>query len=349
MKKVAIITIYDMNNYGNRLQNYAVQEILKKRGFHVETLENINIVDNVNKLESGLSPNEERKQCFLDFNENINVAEEVIFHNDFPKDLNDRYDYFVIGSDQIWNYDFLDRFSSFVFLPFASKEKRVALSASFGVHHVPEEHRDKYEGLQEMNYISVREDAGKKLVKELTGREDAVVLIDPTMALERQAWDKVMKKPKNFTSKKYILKYFLGPISSKKEKEIQRVAKENGCDIIDIMDKESCYNSGPAEFVYLCKNAFLIVTDSFHSCVFSVIFNRPFIAFERENFSVNMNSRLETLFAKFELGERIFKDKIYKEMLELDYSKVNKILEEERKKFDKFIDNALLEETYAIK
>ena len=101
MKKAAIITIYDLNNYGNRLQNYAVQEILKERNFEVETLRNINIVNKINYLEKGLSSDKKRRESFFEFNKNINVSKEVIYHDKIPHDLGDRYDYFIIGSDQI--------------------------------------------------------------------------------------------------------------------------------------------------------------------------------------------------------------------------------------------------------
>lgn len=341
MKKIAIITIYDLNNFGNRLQNYAVQEILKKRGFEVETLENINIIDGKNYLEIGLSSNQKRREAFFDFNKNINVAKEVIYHNEVPKDFGDRYDYFVIGSDQIWNYDFEDRFSNFTFAPFASKEKRIAISASFGTDIIPEDKMHLYEGLKDMNAISVREDAGKEIVKHITGREDVSVVIDPTMLLDKEEWKKIMKKPDNFSSKKYILKYFLGTTSTERNDEIKRIAKENDCDIIDVMDKNSFYGIGPAELIYLYQNAFLVVTDSFHSCIFSLIFDKPFVIFERKNASINMNSRLETFLTKFNLKDRIYNGKIGNDMLEIDYEGAYQILEEEKAKFNEFIDIAV--------
>lgn len=343
MKRVAIITIYDLNNYGNRLQNYAVQYILRQKGFEVETLKNINIVDGKNYLKIGLSQSKKRRKAFLDFNKNIKVAKETIYHNDVPKDLAYRYDYFVIGSDQIWNYDFKDRFSPFVFAPFAGKDKIISLAASFGTDYIPEEEMSSYEGLKDLKAISVREDAGKVLANQLTGRDDITVLIDPTMMLEKEEWQSVMKRPENFPKKKYILKYFLGTVSKERNDEIERIAKENDCDIVDVMDKETFFNIGPAELLYLYQDAFLTVTDSFHSCVFSVIFNKPFVVFERKNASINMNSRLETFLSKFNLQDRVFNGTIEKAMLEVDYQEAYQILEAERCKFDEFLDNAIMD------
>ena len=79
MKKAAIITIYDMDNYGNRLQNYAVQEILKKKGLDVETLDNINAIEGKKDLETRFSTSKRRKRCFVEFNKNIKVAKDTIY------------------------------------------------------------------------------------------------------------------------------------------------------------------------------------------------------------------------------------------------------------------------------
>lgn len=342
MKKIAIITIYDQNNYGNRLQNYAVQEILRKNNFEVETLRNINIVNNINYLEAGLSSSPKRRQCFSNFDNNLKLSKEEIYHHNIPKDLGEKYDYFIIGSDQIWNYDFQDRFSPFVFAPFADNHKKIALSASFGTDYIPQDKISLYKDLKDLKAISVREDAGKVLVKQITGRDDVTVLIDPTMMLGVEDWDKVMKKPDNFSSKKYILKYFLGTVSEERNREIQRIANEYDCDIIDVMDKKSYYHIGPSEILYLLKNSFFVVTDSFHSCVFSVIFNKPFVVFERKNASINMNSRLETFLSKFKLHDRVFNSKIDERMMKIDYSDTYKILQEEKVKYQRFIEETLV-------
>ena len=109
------------------------------------------------------------------------------------------------------------------------------------------------------------------------------------------------------------------------------------------MDKKSpYYNCDPAEFLYLEKHAFLICTDSFHSSVFALLFNRPFIIFDREQKAyMNMNSRLKTLVEKFDLKNRTFEGKITEDNLNHDYTLAFKILKEERKKSMLFLKNAL--------
>lgn len=345
MKKIGIITIFDENNYGNRLQNYAVQEVLKALGFYVETINNVNIIKNINYFNKIQNVMPERRERFLEFNkENMNITDEIIFHNEVPDNFHEKYDYFIIGSDQIWNYKFEDRFSDFAFATFAPEEKRISFSASFGVSKVPEGNYKEYEELKNMKAISVRENVGEEIVEKITGRQDVQVLIDPTMMLSAEKWASVMKKPEKLKSNKYILKYFLGELSQEKNKEIEKFAKENNCDIIDVLDKNTFYATGPSEFIYLIKNSFMVLTDSFHSCVFSIIFNKPFLIFEREEkeeILKDMNSRIDTLLEKFELKDKEFKDKIYDEQLQVDYTKAYNILEEEKKKVQKYLINAL--------
>ena len=335
----------DENNYGNRLQNYAVQEVLKSLGFFAETINNVNIIKNANYFNKAKSIMPQRREKFLEFNKlNMNITDEIIFHNEVPVNFHERYDYFVIGSDQIWNYRFEDRFSEFSFATFAPKEKRISFSASFGISQLEPSNYEQYKNLSDMKAISVRENAGKEIVEKITGRKDVQVLIDPTMMLSAEKWTRVMKRPENLKTDRYILKYFLGDMSKEKSEEIERFAKENNCEIIDILDKNTFYGTGPSEFIYLIKNSFMVLTDSFHSCVFSIIFNRPFLVFEREEkeeMLKDMNSRIVTLLEKFELKNRSFTDKIYNEQLEVDYSNAYLILEKEQQKVLNYLQKVL--------
>ena len=228
-------------------------------------------------------------------------------------------------------------------LSFAKPEQRIAFSASFAIDKLPEEFKSKAKReLEKFKAISVREYRGKEIVEELTGRKDVQVLVDPTMLLNSEEWDEVAKKPEQLKTDKYILNYFLGEISEKRRKEIERIAKENNCEIINMLDKNSpFYQTGPSEFLYLEKNAFLICTDSFHSSVFAILYNRPFVVFDREDANVKMNSRLDTLLKKFKLENRWYEDKITEEQLQVDYKESYMILEGERKKAKEFLENAI--------
>ncbi len=162
------------------------------------------------------------------------------------------------------------------------------------------------------------------------------------MMLNAEEWDKVVLRPKQLKTDKYILNYFLGNLSQERKQEIERVAKENNCEIINILDIDSgFFSTGPSEFLYLVKNAFLVCTDSFHSCVFSILFNRPFLVFDREDNVVSMNSRIDTLLNKFLLESRKYTGKIEKEQLSVNYEKSYEILEKEKTKANEFLKEVI--------
>lgn len=360
MYKVGIITIIDTNNYGNRLQNYALNRYLNKnKSLEVYTLNNKPIfnkrefltfkiiAENVKKiirkiLKRNKLNNTERYNNFLKFENNINYYyKEVNGFTNFKQ-----FDYLVVGSDQVWNPNF-NRLTDVDTLRYAKNSKKISYAASFGVSEVNKKaERVIKNNISKFDYISVREDAGKNIIKELTGRKDIEVLIDPTMLLSENEWSEKVIEPKKITlleGKKYILNYFLGKLSEKRRNEIEKIAEENDCKIINILDKsDPFYSCGPSEFLYLEKNAFLICTDSFHSCVFSFLFNRPFLVFDRDDTNAKMNSRIDTLISKFNLKNRKYNgEKITEENLNHDYSEAYKILEVEREKSKKFLEKAL--------
>jgi len=346
MKKAGIITLCNEYNFGNRLQNYAVQEVLKTFNLEVETIKYLGLYDKVASEKNNIHKN--RLAKFRKFNENVKFSKDTMYKElDLPENFSDNFDYFVMGSDQIWNFTFTRLFSDKAFASFAPKEKKISFSASFGVNYIPEEGTELYEmcknNIQDIRAISVREDAGKDIVEKLTGRTDVEVLIDPTMMLKQEDWETVMKKPESLKTDKFIVKSFLGNASEDYWREIRRIAEENDCEIIDISDENSpYYDMGPAEFLYLEKNAFLVATDSFHSCVFAILFSTPFIVFERDDEEESMHSRIETLLKTFKMENRIFDKTIDDTLLNSNYTEAHKILENERSRVNEFLTKSLI-------
>lgn len=345
MKKIGIITLNGNTNFGNKLQNYAVQRVFEKKDCKVETIwyyyEPFKIIYGIREIIRVIS--KKRYRNFCKFDKKIKYSKYYICDGKNSKELKKEYDHFFVGSDQVWNVNYNLSLDSYL-LAFADPKQRNSISASFGISELPEKFKEKHKiELEKFNSISVREDAGKNIIKNLGVKNNVEVLIDPTMMLTCEDWSEVAIKPSVMPKKKYILNYFLGELPTKIKEEIERVSKEYDCDVINILDKnDPYYNYGPSEFLYLEKNAFLICTDSFHSCVFAMLFNRPFVIFERKEPGFeNMYSRLDTLLSKFELKNRKFEGKIKKENLEHDYSNAYKILEKERKKADDFISNAI--------
>lgn len=347
------------DNFGNRLQNYALQEKMKKIGMDCYTIKNYYWTNNnkhyyrriikhkLLEIKKYIKSSSEEKRLkrtrtdrFNEFDKNIKFDSKIITAKNCKSF---KYDYFIVGSDQVWNPKY-GSLSEIELLTFAETKKRISYAASFGISKLPEEYKDFARNeLNKFNKISVRENEGKSIVKELTNREDIEVLVDPTMLLSVEEWDKVSKKPQNLKEGKYILNYFLGKIPEERDKEIKRIAEENGYYIINILDKnDPLYCSGPSEFIYLEKHAELICTDSFHSVVFAILYNKPFIVFDRKgNNDNNMNSRLQTLLSKFELNNRFINSRIENHLLKNDFKNVESILNEERKKSNEYLITAL--------
>lgn len=355
MKKVGLLTLNGLSNFGNRLQNFAIQEVVKQYGFNIETISNeYSVYNKAYKrraktfIKNCISPfifwdkRYLRYSKFLKFDRKIKYSKFLIDKDHIPENLDKNYDTFLVGSDQVWNPTF-GRMSDIDFLTFAQKDKRNSISASFGINNIPEDMKELYaDRLKNFNYISVREDRAEEIIKELTGREDVEVLIDPTMALDSTSWKQHENRPRQLKNSKYILQYFLGNVPEEVKTQMATFAKEENCIIIDVLDKnEKFYNIGPSEFLYLERNAHLICTDSFHSCVFAILFNRPFLVFERQDSNVNMSSRITTLLTKFKLEERKYRGKIDRDSLKTDYRVTNQILQKEREKFNCFIERCL--------
>ena len=353
-----IVTLIGYNNFGNRLQNYALQEVLLTNGSkYVETLSIASLKDEsllisfIRAIKYKFFIKTKKNNRFYKF-KNFNskyilmTNKTIHFYSDLKK-LNKEYDYFIVGSDQVWNHNMTHNFNIY-FLENVDNTKKISYAASFGVDFYDSSYKFKYKQyLNEFKSLSVRENIGKKIVIELTNRNDVEVLVDPTMLLTTDEWDKVSIRPSqldDIKEKKYILNYFLGELSESRKKEIDRIAEKYECHIINILDKnDPFYDSGPSEFLYLEKHAFLICTDSFHSCVFAILYNRPFVVFDREQKGVeNMNSRIDTLINKFNLKDRKYNGKnITTSNLNHDYTDAYKILESERKKSNDFLKKAL--------
>ena len=220
-----------------------------------------------------------RKENFMEFSKTyINETDYIVSKKHIPENLSDRYDYFITGSDQVWNPDNLHG-TSFFFLTFAEQYKRIAYAPSFGVSEIkPEFIEDYKEWISGMYKLSVREDDGAKIIKKLTGRESPV-LVDPTLLLTKEKWLSIAKEASNKPKDKYLLTYFLGGIPTQYKKEIKKTAKENNLEIINLGDikEKDTYQTGPSEFIDYINNCSVMFTDSFHGTVFSILFEKPFV------------------------------------------------------------------------
>ena len=358
MKKIALYTIQSIN-YGNRLQNYASQEIIKSLGYDVMTLRNSPKESEV-KLQLELRPylyvikpilplisyvktyifgffNINKSNNYRLFNKKIKFASEYIGVEGYSNNLK-KYDAVIAGSDQIWNteFSFVSRNS---FFPFEHPCK-ISFSSSFGTENIPSD-IEIAKSLKKFKRISVREDAGAKIINNLIG-ENVEVLVDPTMLLTIEEWKKVSKKPRGFNNKLYVLTYFLSPKSEKALEQLNKLKKE-GLQVYELFDNNNIVTrcAGPSEFLYLIENAAIILTDSFHACVFSFLYNKPFIIYDRNKKGSTMNSRINTLLKKFKIERKYENSGLENDIWEHDYAEGYEILKKEKEKSINFLKRAL--------
>ena len=344
MKKAGIVTIVSYN-YGNRLQNFALQQALKQVGIDSVTIvrdkKELKIKNRIKKIICSIRK-KTKFDNFCNFNRNINWSKESV--EDFVENKKslDNYSCFIAGSDQVWNVTF-PFISEQDFLSFVPAEKRFSYAASFGINHIPDEHYQMVQdNLQKFRAVSVREESGAKLVKELTDK-DAKVVLDPTMLLGKDEWAKIERKPNGNLPSNYVFTYFLG--ENKNRQFVSETAKKLGCQVVElnIFDKKFTYNNiGPAEFLYLIHHSKMVITDSFHSSVFSLLFHTPFVVCERQTGEKNMSSRIDTLLGTFNLSQCRYGENFdLQNVLNLDFSKSDKILMQKRSESFEFITNSL--------
>ena len=380
MQKLAIITLYDDENFGNKLQNFAVQTYFQSIGFCVTTvrykikvkpvgtdfnpIKILKIFAHFILQNLGFEKDKVKREKFLDkrrlyikgFSEEYLCTTSPINYRHLPSDLATQFDYFVTGSDQVWHGWKNDRHElEYFFLMFAEPSKRLTIAPSFGFDEFSKKYLKTYKkGLEGFEYLSVREERGAELIKELTGKE-ATALLDPTMLIDTSEWLKILRKPSQYIDDKYIFVYALGGFKGEVKEKTYKLADDLGLQVIDIMDIDSDYyiHTRPDEFLYWVHNARLVVTDSFHAAVFSILFNRPFIVTERSDVK-GMGSRLDTLFNKLGISDRHFDElkdgfekagEVRNRLFEVDYSDVPKVLEAEREKAEEFYKKCFHEES----
>lgn len=186
-------------------------------------------------------------------------------------------------------------------------QKRIAFSASIGYEELPTEVLERYTKYwKQMRYISVREDSAADIIEKATGKRPDVFL-DPTLLLTQNEWNEIVEKPKCRIPDKYILGLFLGNMPQEIKTKYEQAY---GMEFVILNDKSfpDYYVLGPSEFVWLIQNAELVLTDSFHCSVFSIIYHKQFWIFERDDTELgNMFTRLETLLKRFDMMDRIQK------------------------------------------
>ena len=358
--KIAQYTFNGYDNYGQILQKYALHQVLKQYAQQVDVIwsetnhfwpETWEWIWRSELLKMSASAEARRKFTF-----------NVVRHSKFKafcerhirtrfnitefEDIADEYDYFVVGSDQVWN-PFATHFQQ-RFLQFAPKHKRISYAASIAIPTIPPEWQEFYrQGLLGMAKISVREKDSARVVRELIGLEP-LVHIDPAMLLTADQWREVSIRPSWFDERYergYILSYILRKSVPPIVAEISKRMNLPSVNLLEL-DVFNHYTTGIDEFLYLIEHATLICTNSFHGTVFSILFGRPFVIcnISGDDEGVKVSSRLTTLLEGFGLLDRQTNDQNgfrLDNLLEINYVNRDEVLEHERARSMSFLDDAL--------
>ena len=246
----------------------------------------------------------------------------------------DKYYKFICGSDQVWSTTTLYP-DPMMYLRFAPKEKRVAYAPSMGRDYIPRYNRrtiKKY--INGIPCVSIREDEGQRLIRQLTERE-VQVTADPTLLLNNTEWDKLSVEVNMPNT--YMLCYFLDKPSEKTKNSISEFARAHDLDIVILgIAEELNYPSnrihrpiaGPAEFLNLTKKANLVVTDSYHGMLFALNYKRDFWSIKRDYGKYDQSSRQISVLSRIGLLDRYLDYEATLPNLKIDYSDVEPKLNE---------------------
>ena len=383
MKKVGIVSCYFQKNYGSMLQAYATQQVIEKLGYEAETVRIDGIAKEIRnaklkyymkqltdwtvvKGKLGFVKRFFLKKTDKEFKKNVTVRDSKF--NEFKntkyklspgynskKEIGSychNYSSVLVGSDQLWLPSNID--ADYYTLNFVPDDvNKIAYATSFGVSSLPERQWDfASKFLNRINYVSVREEGGQKIIKEVAHRNVSVVC-DPTLLFTKDEWLRYFPD-KRLYKDEYIFCYFLGNNPDQRE-FANKIRKMTGYKIISLLHMDEYiksdisfpdyapYNVGPEEFVNLIRHAELILTDSFHGTVFSVLNGKKFFTFRRfkEGSVLSTNSRMHSLFNLLDLHERFITadEDVQKALaLEIDYKKVwNRIAKYRQKSYEYLI------------
>lgn len=334
--KIGILTQPLHYNYGGVLQNWALQQVLTRLGHEPETialhyslvrtpklifLRTLSLFKTV--LHKCFFVRSERKihnpfgrrysvrafTCDDNFiSHKINSSPLLFCHKALLSLVEKRkYDAFIVGSDQVWREEYSPRIETF-FLDFLSEEdmrSKIAYAASFGLeqNYISEEKLPLCKRLlQRFDAVSVREDGGLKIVREEFGRKAVVKVLDPTLLLSADDYLRLIKPTDRNSGDAYVAAYILDDNEDKRN-IVASVSKVRGKDV-RTMSASFAGRDMPTISQWLANIAFadFVVTDSFHGCVFSIIFRKPFIAIGNQWRGLN---RFTSLLNEFGLSNRL--------------------------------------------
>lgn len=355
MKKVGILTFHDAHNYGAILQVCMLKKYITQLGYDVKVINyhNQQIPNKyVKKGREEFDKEEFHKYAYFDhwtrwekinqfINELTDYAQEVYTSEKKLEGLD--IDYWICGSDQIWNTDLTKGIDRGFFLDFKTNGKKIAYAASMGKDYLDEHEEAEFKRLiNGLDCISVREETLKEYAERFTDKEIKKVL-DPTLLLNPEEYADIIENIPVVGN--YLVVFSL--ITDDRLRQVAlEVAKQKNLEIIEINEcKLSNYycrqvsNAGLGEFLSLIKNASAVVTNSFHGTVFSILFKKDFYTLTNLR---NRNARVENILNIVGMRDRLIDGvDALANIKEQDFEKAFENLDKAREESKNYIKKAL--------
>ena len=376
--KIAILTLPFHSNYGGIIQNYALQTVLGRMGHEVYTINitwpkaKLSLIktplsipkrivkkllrrkDGIIFIEKKLNHDkliiEQHVRRFI--NTNIHLTK-PFYYKESLKEVNDMgFDAIVVGSDQVWRipYAYLGIETYFLDFIINKKIKKLAYSASFGTDGIEfsdSQINECRKLISEFDFVSVREDSGLDLITKYKWdcKVPPIQILDPTMLLSKEDYINLSSDYENQLDGELF--YYILDMTEDKKKVLEQISIDLGYKSFTVIGKEGKWYDDakdrivpPMElWIQAFNNAKYVFTDSFHGCVFSIIFNKDFIIYGNEGRGM---SRFKSLLNVFDLKERFIASSVdyNKERLlnSIDYDKVHLIKNKELIKVKTFLD-----------
>lgn len=369
--KIGILTFHETSNYGAAFQAYATQKAIQSLNYSPEIIDYVNsarnnkysvktrVFKNIKNGEfikaikylAGFYFVRKRNISFKNFYDEFFILSSEHYNEKNISETRGKYDIFLIGSDQVWNYHNNGLDTNYA-LAFADGNNKVSYASSFGVSEYPIQVATQFKPLfSEINHVSVRENSGAILFKDITGKP-AEVVVDPVFLLNKEDWIKVSKIHESeklsgvfcyFSNKKYLDRF----LSTRGDLLIEEKLLQFSSDfrISDVLNFKYKFlaNTSPQKFLGFLLNSKLIITSSFHGVVFSIIFEKNFFVFLSGN--KGRDSRIVDLLTKLGLTSRI----VYPEhdydfsVGDIEYDPVKKLLKKDVDRSFIFLKNAINE------
>lgn len=361
-KKVGIVTFNTQYNFGSALQVTALQNAVEKLGYTCEVLNyyyehdmkqydirfsikspHVTVFDllTLTNCRKRKSAYKKYQKLYLNFSEQTTDWREL-------SDISKECDCLICGSDQIWNFNITEGVNPAYFLKFAnSNQKKISYAPSVGLDTIPAHLlNDIKEALQDFKAISTREENTAEQLSNILGR-DVMCVLDPTLLFKSSFYDKLYSDYSLNLPKKYIFIYSIHVSSLKTLKYFaEKYAQENDTEIVyfnkyDLhgkLYKKNIFRCDLRSFVYTIKNADFVISDSFHACVFSILYNKQFAVYTGKVSSGN--SRMSSLFSQIGIGDRNVNGE-YKTLDNISYDNVDLKLENLRKLSWEYLEQSL--------